>query len=208
MTPLGLSTTTRARRIRSGTPAALLPVLGSVVLLALVLSGCSGGGAPAAAGSRSTSSPAPVVAPTSTATPAQAPSGTPASAATRTGTLGPRGYRGLTLGMSFAQVMATGKAVRGAQGTWFLRNHPNAELCLSRAGGLMAIFGDESMATPEGIGLGNTLAEIRAAYPNLKRAIDYFYVPLGSGTRYEFLVPADGTLGQWNLSEVGQTCFN
>jgi len=133
----------------------------------------------------------------------------PTTSVVPTGTLGPQGYGSLKLGMSYADALSTGQLEGKPQAGWAVKDHPDAEVCLTKAGGLMAIFGDATMATPERIHLGSTLAEVKAAYPNLKRAVDFEYVPLSATTGYEFLIDfKKKKVYQWNLSTRSETCFN
>ncbi|MEZ5092002.1 hypothetical protein [Nocardioides sp.] len=113
--------------------------------------------------------------------------------------------------MSSADAVATGQlaevCTRGLGRV--VKGHPQAAVCLTKEGGLMAIFADATMATPEGIHLGSTLAEVKAAYPSLKKSVDFFYVPINATSRYEFLITVDSkTVYEWNLNTTSQTCFN
>jgi hypothetical protein len=127
------------------------------------------------------------------------------------GILGPTGYGTLTLGMAYPDVMATGLLEKSSSGAWVLKDHPEAEVCVTKAGGLMAIFADQSAVTPEGIHVGSTYAQVKAAYPHVQESIDYVYVRTSKTTRYSFLIAGrkpGSTVYQWSINTTDQTCFN
>jgi hypothetical protein len=184
-----------------------------VAVLSVVAVSVSGCGAATSTPSTSASSTttgataSPATPPTSATTVTTSPT----TSVTATGILGPKGYGSLKLGMSYADAIATGQLEKSKASVfgWTVKGHPDAPVCLKKTGGLMAIFGDSSMATPEGIGLGSTLKQVKGAYPNLKQKLDYFYAPTSATTRYIFLIQADNKkVHEWNLSTTDQTCFN
>jgi hypothetical protein len=97
--------------------------------------------------------------------------------------LGPSGYGALKLGMTRAEAVATGlttgteasgKGTCGGQGDGLLKGAPApagpantaGQLFFSEAWNLVAIYAFPGVKTPEGIGLGSTYEQMRAAYPD------------------------------------------
>ena len=146
--------------------------------------------------------------------------GTPASvsAAARHGSevLGPVGYRKLRLGMSRAQVVRTHQArvaKRGTCSTLRLRAHPKAGGYVSARHGLVAIFAAGPMHTPEGIRVGSTRAQVRAAYPHLRDGANGSYTRVPGNRRAEYLFEFRGTGPRAKAYELAlasrtQDCFN
>ncbi|UBU11496.1 hypothetical protein [Nonomuraea gerenzanensis] len=94
-------------------------------------------------------------------------------------TLGPYGYGSLKLGMSTAKAKATGRLIRKPAGDhagctgWDLKEKPYGEYqvgaIISKKYGLTMIVAHAGMKTPKGIGFGSTRAQLKAAYPDLRR---------------------------------------
>ena len=80
-------------------------------------------------------------------------------------------------------------------------------LAWSKKLGLVAIWLGRQMATPEGISLASTEAEVQQAYPPAKLQQGYWVVPLGSGLEYEFGFDADGSMSEGLLTSTAQDCF-
>ncbi|GAA4913461.1 hypothetical protein HD597_010486 [Nonomuraea thailandensis] len=108
--------------------------------------------------------------------------GTPALAE-RKPLLGPTGYGSVKLGMTAAQARATGKLVRkSVRGslptctTWDLKEQRygdnRAGVFISKKHGVVAIAAPGSVRTPQGIGRGSTVAQLRRAYPDFRLDAD------------------------------------
>jgi hypothetical protein len=154
-------------------------------------------------------------------TPSAAPAPTTPTSATTTTTppasshvFGPTGYHGVTLRMTGAQVTAAGGTLSGSAsatcremaltgpgstGGWVSR-HLGAALLSTRTTGA---------ATPEGIHPGATLAQVKAAYPGVRQAPDFWAVavPGHPGSSYWFGFRNDH-LGGLTLVLDDQNCVN
>ncbi|MBA3020343.1 hypothetical protein [Propionicimonas sp.] len=130
-----------------------------------------------------TTAPTPSPQPT---TVASSPSVTPSASqsASLEANLGPDGVAALKLGMTKAQAIQTGQAteISGSAGTCgadgdgrLLGAHPadvddlDGKLFFSATTGQLVIIGaTSSIATPEGVHLGSTYAQVKKAYPTWK----------------------------------------
>lgn len=118
---------------------------------------------PSSDGSAAGSAP---VSPTSKAGTPRAPVGT---------VLGPDGYGKLKLGMTADQALATHEVAPGADtpgptycAPYYLADHgEQPRVQVSPKVGVASIDAFSGMRTPEGIGLGSTMAQVKTAYPNL-----------------------------------------
>lgn len=157
---------------------------------------------------------APPIAPTPSVT--RAPDDGPATL-----TIRPDGFAGLRLGMSIDEVRATGEAVPhedvgGLCRTFTLTGAglPAAEAdsetdgFVSKEYGLVAVFARPGMSTPEGLGVGSTVAELRAAYAAGDSESGWFRVSLGGGREYEFGVGQGNTVESLSIRMITQDCFS
>lgn len=126
-------------------------------------------------------------------------SGATAATAEAKPTLGPHGYGSLKLGMSLKQAKATGTIVRkksvkeGRCTGWDLKKFPTAKdeanVYISSKRGVAAIFAGKKVKTPQGIKIGATYKQVKAAYPRMKKWADGVWtakVPGNKKAHYTF----------------------
>ncbi|SFA83625.1 hypothetical protein SAMN05216266_101737 [Amycolatopsis marina] len=114
--------------------------------------------------------------------------------------LGPDGYGGLRLGMSFSDAAATGELAVDAStappaegcGSYQLTEGDSAvrEVVVSAEQGIVT-FSASAAQTPEGIGAGSRLEQLRQAYPKAARGSVTYSAPTGSGGSYVFYVAGE-----------------
>jgi len=138
---------------------------------------------------------------------------------TPTTAIGPGGFAGLRLGMSADEVRATDEAelhedVGGLCRTFTLTGDlPAADAesetdgFVSKKYGLVAVFARPGLSTPEGLGEGSTVAELRAAYAAGDSETGWFRVPLGGGREYEFGVGPGNVVESLSIRLIKQDCF-
>ncbi|WP_084958704.1 hypothetical protein [Thermoactinospora rubra] len=147
--------------------------------------------------------------------------GPPALAQAAKPTLGPYGYGKVKLGMSAKRARATGKVVlkmpagEGSCSGWDLKAHPTGKnsvgLYISKKHGVAVIGAPEGVKTPEGIGIGSTMKQVKKAYPKLKTSpggIPYVAVPGNGKAYYAFFPSRKGVLKQLILGLDKQDCVN
>jgi hypothetical protein len=100
--------------------------------------------------------------------------GSPAakSAKSDPSTLGPDGYGGIKLGATLAEIKAAGLEVNNADTPClgfadFKGPKGYADAQISAKDGVYLISARDPEATPEGVKLGSTLAEVKKAYPQM-----------------------------------------
>ena len=185
-----------------------LLALAASVCAAFLLGSCDDDGTdPAAAGSSSASTPA--------STAASTPASPPATSTTTAdpGVFGPRGFDGIELGDSVAQVRAAGG--RTMHGTCSFLVLPSYEVqpthtdgYVSDDGGVQAIFAPPGVRTAEGIGIGSTEAEVVAAYPAIgPRRHGYRVLDVDEGVQYQFGFDEHHRVVELNTGFTPHPCF-
>lgn len=195
-----------------------------------ILAGCSSSdnSAPAARPAPTTTRPAPTTSPStpSTSAPAAAPAVDPAQAAQPkkpakpAKTLSPNGYGKLRFGMTEEQALATGEIVNrmpdqdGAFCLGYeLKGHETPEedwpVMISKKHGLVAIFAQAGMRTPEGIGAGSSFAKVKAAYPSLVAGQNGHSatIPGNDYAQYRFNFDEKNVLNSFFVERRGQDCY-
>ncbi|MFD9887886.1 hypothetical protein ACFWY9_00990 [Amycolatopsis sp. NPDC059027] len=142
-------------------------------------------------------------------------------------TLGPDGYKAVKLGMSEEEAVATGELIRRTDvpsteycGWYALKDWPGgpgaegAGVVVSPTYGVVAIWAYPSVQTPEGIGLGSTVSEVKAAYPDYEEGEQYHGgrapVPGGAeGSLYRFgrFDGDNGRITRMFLQAPRQDCY-
>ena len=121
------------------------------------------------------------------------------------------GYGDLRLGMPAAQVTGNpdvaslAKDEGGACRSGTLVD--GGTFVVSGRLGVAAIWLGADMTTPEGVSHYDTVAEVKAVYPQGHAGNGYWVVPLRDGVEYEFGMEADGTLGEALVTRTDQDCF-
>ncbi|MEV6350627.1 hypothetical protein [Actinoplanes sp. NPDC051851] len=208
-------------------------VLGIAVALSLAVTGCSEtpekvDGTAAPVGTPTSASAAPTVSLPATATtqtttepPATTTEPTAVTTATTSTSLvfGPVGWNGLNIGMTVAQAKATGqiknyKATEGcAQSQLKGATGDDGTVIHSPTLGIIAIQAYGKMHTPEGIAIGSTVKQVKAAYPNLDDDIlaefgRAFATVSGSGdAHYRFEFNSSNKIENLWLEHESQNCY-
>ncbi|MBO3748017.1 hypothetical protein J5X84_18240 [Streptosporangiaceae bacterium NEAU-GS5] len=143
--------------------------------------------------------------------------GTTAANAQAKPTLGPYGYGAVRLGMTAKQAKATGDVVKklkdGCSG-WDLKKFPTPKnevgFYISPKVGLAAIFAAKGMKTPEGIKIGSTGKQVKAAYRHLWKAFHGYYMTTVPGNKkayYAFEIKHSKVVDYY-IELKDQDCFN
>ncbi len=133
-------------------------------------------------------------------------------------TLSADGYGKLRLGMTVDQAKATGelgakKAGDNCQGydlAAFPTEADTVSVYFSQQHGLVGIFANDMMATKEGIKLGSTIQQVKAAYPKAAEAENGITVDVpGSTTAYYTIGITENTknVAELGLATKNQDCF-
>jgi hypothetical protein len=143
----------------------------------------------------------------------------PTAFAAQKATLGPYGYGNLKLGMTATKARATGRIVRKAVGDsarctgWDLKENPydnyRVGMYISKKRGVAMIVAPPGLKTPQGISLGSTRSQLKAAYPNLRRGPGGYPtadVP-GKKAYYMFHVSNDNRVAGMSLVLARQDCI-
>ena len=134
--------------------------------------------------------------------------------------LGPHGYGAVKLGMTAKQAQATGKVVKKLDGGgascsgWDLKAFKTPKnsvgLYISPRVGLAAIWAPKGVKTPQGIRIGSTYKQLKAAYPGIKKDFHGYYVVTVPGNKkayYTFTVTR-GKVTEYGIALRNQDCFD
>lgn len=126
--------------------------------------------------------------------------------------LGPSGYGALRLGMSFQAAKATGMLAGAGTPptscTEYLLKEGASEIAavyISPTDGILR-FTARGAHTPQEITVGSSMAQLRAAYPNLSKNSADYVAPTGSGGSYVFYVDDQGLVTSFELIGPAVTC--
>ena len=137
------------------------------------------------------------------------------------GIIGPQGSGDLQMGMTVAQLEATGlvtmlpapadsNCVPFTVDTWLAddpRSLSQVDGYVSRKLGLAILIAQPEMHTPEGISIGSTVAEVRTAYGELTGQEAYSTRPI-DGVEYFFLTNLQEKVDEFQVELEGQDCVH
>jgi hypothetical protein len=186
-------------------------------------SNAAGGGAPVSVGGAST----PVSTPSATPSTGGGEQAEPAGATTtkastdksaKATTLGPYGYGKLRLGMSVAQAKATGqlgaKKLSDSCDGYDLAAHPtpanSVGVYFSKQHGLVAIFAQGKMSTPEGIKLGTKINHVQYLFPKAETGTNTITVDVPGNKAAHYTIGASDDarrVAELGLAADNQDCF-
>jgi hypothetical protein len=162
------------------------------------------------------------------AAPTITPSSAPSASASRAITLGPDGYGALKLGLTKEQASATGLAVQISQDPtggcgddsdgWLkgaatpTENSVAGRLFFSTSSNkLVAIYAYGEVATPEGLHVGSTASDLRAAYPSWtgdENADGIGSIPIPGNDKAQYRIDIeDKVLVELSLDATDQDCY-
>lgn len=164
----------------------------------------------------------------SSSVPVPAPSSSPPSNPTVSANdhvLGPNGLGKLKLGMTHDEAAASGALTQFAPdpGSGCVLLHlagrpvdpSRGDGYFSHALGIAAIFAPPGVKTPEGIGVGSTIAQVEHAYPTIRYDVGSrqdggprVQVPGNPAAFYEFPVGTDDRVDQISIALYQQDCFS
>jgi hypothetical protein len=132
--------------------------------------------------------------------------------------LGPTGIGGMYLGQSLADAQATGRVgpliAEGACAQYELvigGGDPNY-VYISPTGGVQS-FVSVNVRTPEGVGPGSAMAQVKAAYPDLNEQDATAYgealvsVPGNGQANYWLIFTAENTIARVILQRTAHPCY-
>ncbi|MFD2418124.1 hypothetical protein [Amycolatopsis pigmentata] len=128
--------------------------------------------------------------------------------------VGPLGYGGLQLGMPLAEAEATGMLADTGRPTSGCATYPLREgsavvsgVVISPTQGIVR-FQANGGRTPEGIGIGSTLDQLRSSYRDLMRSRSSpgYTASAGSGGAYVFAVDDSDTVVSFQLTASAPAC--
>jgi hypothetical protein len=129
--------------------------------------------------------------------------------------LGPDGYGPLKLGMTAVEAEATGTVTledsHGQGCTTFGLRGPDGQGSsgtgyISPRKGVVAIFVDRGIETPQGIHVGSDLTEVKRAFAHLTRKVSGLTAPASDTAQYVMSFD-HGTLEELALATADQDCF-
>jgi hypothetical protein len=158
--------------------------------------------------------PAPTAEPQNGRPTAPGMSASPRDALSTGSIVGPLGYGRLRLGMSLSEAEATGMLADTGEPSSGCATYPPREgsavvsgVVVSRTQGIVR-FEVNGGRTPERMGIGSTLDQLRSSYRDLTRSpssSDYT-VSAGSGAAYVFAVDDSGTVVSFQLTTSAPAC--
>lgn len=147
--------------------------------------------------------------PPPSAEPAPKPGGKP-------GELDPFGYGELKLGMSFYDMKTRGllgnpeaRPPKGCESHYPAEGERDIRgLTISLDRDLVQVIAETRVRTPEGIGAGSSLRDVKSTYPKLsvEQGGDELRVDTGEGSYYRLLLDDDGSVGTLGLLSAKYDC--
>jgi len=131
--------------------------------------------------------------------------------------LGPLGYGKLKIGQKKKQARRTGmivlnKQVYGGCTGFRIKGVKGSGGYISNKYGVVAIFAGKGVKTPQGIGLGAKLSQVKKKYPKIRRGPNIWAVAAPGGkkkkTEYWFLFDERNRVYELGLVSPKQHCFN